>query len=230
MMENPRPTVQREVPVRTDGEGPAFGTLTLPDVSDFDGVRPWVFFVPPETESDAELAIRLHELTELLVRDGYAFYRFATSHPLGEKQILAHFRAARDQARLERSRFVLIGLAEGANRIAEHYYEFLPFGEPAAIVLLGPTIPTHALNQITCPMLILHAGVDEEIVAAVEHHRNRFTDSTAGYHYGGLGPLLGEQQFDARVVQQVQSWLNHAMQRGHRPQEPVISGPSRKLA
>lgn len=70
----------------------------------------------------------------------------------------------------------LVGKCAAADDFAKSYFDYFRVYPPGALVLVEPTASEFYLNQIACPYLIVSA--ERRFTAAVNHHRQRYTDMT----------------------------------------------------
>lgn len=194
---------------------------------------PLAFFVP---SSQMPFETTLQPLAQALSAEGWATYTFplatlSTNEAERVAQIAEHLKTALGDNRIDSRRVSLIGIGDGADLIARHYYSLYPVQFPRAALLLSASVSALYLNNLTCPFLLIHGEKDAMLESlpysqfkdAVHHHQYRYGDLTGLAWYEGLGHDLVDPargKLSDEVVRRSVKWLEHACVEGLRPQEP----------
>jgi predicted esterase len=221
----------------------ALGKWEFPDPNHFTQARhPLAVLIPSHRMRDLDgngpdifVRSQLRDLSRELRSVGFATFRFASrqdGHVLDLVEELELYDKALDHPEIDPERTILVGVTDGADRIAKHYYDYFRVQSPSAAVLLSPTVFAIHLNNLTCPYLLVHGSQDpmfseggyERVESAVHHHEMRYGDVTDARLIWGVGRELGNAELDPAVLREIRNWVGALrFARTFRPQEPVAA-------
>ena len=138
--------------------------------------------------------------------------------------------------------WILIGLGEGADLIAKHYYDFYALKPPLAVILMSPSVQPLHLNNLTCPYLVLHGEHDpvfesvpySRFEQGVLHHQYRYGDLTRLHWFPFLNRQMRnvnrtspegreeETDLELQVISEIMGWIGNVLEAPRRKQEPGV--------
>lgn len=163
-----------------------------------DGVRLAGELALPTTEGTPPLAVIIHHsgpvardaygyLAELLLRRGYAVFRFdkrgtgASGGSYGcceADDALAAYRAAVGQAGIDRCRVFIVAQSIGTRQVAERFAEYVAATPPVGVALLSNLLGPDEITAVVAPVHI--------IIAAAEPERERIGPEAVAAHQRAL--------------------------------------------
>jgi len=178
---------RREVTIRS-GEVALAGELDLPPGA---GPLPLVVIIHHAGQVPRDA---YGYLAELLLRDGFAVFRFdkrGTGRSEGvygcceADDALAAYQAAVSQPEVDGERVFIVAQSIGTRHLAERFAEFRAIRPPRAVALLSNLLGPEAVTSVAAPALIIVADSEPELktigAAAAEAHAAAFPDGTALY-------------------------------------------------
>jgi pimeloyl-ACP methyl ester carboxylesterase len=133
-------------------------------------------------------------LAELLVKEGYAVFRFdkrGTGMSGGEygccegEDALAAYRAATAQDGIDPCNVFIVAQSVGTQYLAERFEEYVRAHPPRGVVLLSNLLDADSIDVIAAPVHIIisdsESNVDQLGRAAVEAHRDKYSLGASYY-------------------------------------------------
>jgi hypothetical protein len=199
---------------------------------------PLAFLVPPVGAKDIDgnapnfrVKNTMREISQALNDIGVATFRFVLEVPsvgLTLAELLEAYEKSVEANHVLHQHTIFVGMREGADLFARHYYDFFRTRSPGAAILLATGAKVIHLNNLTCPYLVVHGVGDPTFLSvpqqrfqdAVHHHQMRYGDRTQAYLIPNTDREMGDLTVSPLLLDEIQDWVRAVLRDGsRRPQE-----------